>query len=224
MSAYQNERDVQELDVRGYYLERYRTTAPGEQEWNTGTAMPELVSLVMSGRLRPGSRVLDLGCGIGTESVFLAARGFEVSALDISPNAVGRGRRLADVYGVRVDWRVGDALDLPFEAGEFEVVTDRGCFHCLHGHERAAFSEQVARVLAPGGLYVLRCFASQRPGEPWPDVSGDFVTRTFGVGSKDLWDTFGERFTCERLELVSSFADEDRPEPYGWFSLWYRRP
>lgn len=212
------------LDVRGYYLEKYRTTTPGDHEWNTGTAMPELVNLVMSGRIAPGSRILDIGCGIGTESVFLASRGFAVSALDISPNAIERGRGLADVYGVSVSWRVGDVLDLPYEAGTFDVVTDRGCFHCLRDHERPGFSEQLARVLVPGGLYVLRCFSAQRPGRPWPDVSRDFVTRTFGVGSEELWDTFGTRFTCERMELVSSFADEDRPEPYGWYSLWYRKP
>src|SRR5215469_2761534 len=55
-------------------------------------------------RLSAGSRVLDLGCGEGRDSVYFAARGFEVTGLDVSPEAVAKGRRLAEEREVQVQW------------------------------------------------------------------------------------------------------------------------
>jgi ubiquinone/menaquinone biosynthesis C-methylase UbiE len=210
------------LNVRQYYMQRYNETKPVEQEWNAGTSMPELVNLVIEGRMPLGADVLDIGCGIGTEAVFLAARGYQVSAVDISADAIVKARELADVYGVDVNWNVADVLHLPMEDQSFDVITDRGCFHCIREDEREQFAAEIARVLRPGGLYVLRCFSTQLPGLPNPDNGNDFVVKTFGVSSRDLWNTFNPSFICEKMELVASFPSPDRPTPYGWYCLWYK--
>ncbi|MFH8404393.1 class I SAM-dependent methyltransferase [Streptomyces sp. NPDC018019] len=209
-------------EIREYYLNCYETTAPAGQQWTTATAAPELVSLVRSGALPQGASVLDIGCGVGSESVYLAGAGFKVTAVDIAPQAVERGRALAEVYGYSVDWHVGDVLDLPFGQGTFDAVTDRGCFHCLRAHERERFAQEVARMLRPGGLYVLRCVSSQRPGQVRPDDASHFV-RTFGVSSTELWEAFGPHFQAEHMELGSASPDADPSSPYGWYCLWRRR-
>lgn len=210
------------LNVRQYYLHKYHETKPAEQEWNAGTAMPELINLVIEGRFPQEANVLDIGCGIGTEAVFLASRGYQVSAVDISADAIARAKELASVYGVDVNWQVSDVLHLPMEDQSYDVITDRGCFHCIREDEREQFAAEIARVLKPGGLYVLRCFSNQIPGIPKLVDNDDFVIKTFGVSSCDLWSTFDKSFICEKMELVASFPALDRPSPYGWYSLWYK--
>ncbi|MGV4924087.1 class I SAM-dependent methyltransferase [Streptomyces sp. BHT-5-2] len=209
-------------EIRDYYFQAYENTDPSEQQWTTATAAPELVELVRSGALPQGGSVLDIGCGVGSESVYLAGAGFDVTAVDIAPRAVERGRALAEVYGYTVDWHVADVLELPFEDRQFDAVTDRGCFHCLRAPERARFAEGIARVLRPNGLYVLRCVSSQRLGQLEADAASHFV-RTFGVSSTDLWEAFGSQFQVEHMELGSAAPDKDAATPYGWYCLWRRR-
>src|SRR5262249_61919566 len=55
-------------------------------------------------RLTPSARVLDLGCGEGRDSVYFASRGFEVTGLDVSADAVAKGRRLADERQLPIQW------------------------------------------------------------------------------------------------------------------------
>src|ERR671914_249851 len=63
--------------------------------------------------LTPG-RALDVGCGEGADAIWLAGRGWMVTAIDISDVAVGRAREAAAVAGAEVDWVCGDALQTPF--------------------------------------------------------------------------------------------------------------
>jgi SAM-dependent methyltransferase len=72
--------------------------------------------------LSPG-RALDVGCGEGADAIWLAGRGWEVSAIDISGVAIGRAREAAKLAGVAVDWVVGDVLQTPFQARSFDLVS-----------------------------------------------------------------------------------------------------
>ncbi|RDI17422.1 class I SAM-dependent methyltransferase [Lentzea flaviverrucosa] len=79
----------------------YRTWAPWE-----GEARPELVDLVTSGRIAPG-RAIDLGCGSGANSIFLAEHGFDVTGVDHSPVGLAKARR-ATPPSLSVGWLPGD--------------------------------------------------------------------------------------------------------------------
>jgi SAM-dependent methyltransferase len=72
--------------------------------------------------LGPG-RALDVGCGEGADAIWLARRGWAVTAIDISKVALGRAREAADQSGVSVEWLVGDALEMPLPAGSFDLVS-----------------------------------------------------------------------------------------------------
>lgn len=128
--------------------------------WETDRVAVQLREHLDANVLTP-CRVLEIGCGTGTDSVELARRGFEVSARDWSPTAIERARERAQPAGVTVDFEVGS---FPEGAGEFELVYDCGCFHTnATAEERSAFADEVARCLRPGGRWFSLAGSTEGP-------------------------------------------------------------
>ncbi|PEA54759.1 SAM-dependent methyltransferase [Bacillus pseudomycoides] len=200
------------VDIRSGFTYLYSTKKPAAHEWVAGTASPELTNLVWNQTIKPGSKVLEVGCGIGTEAVFLAVRDMDVTAIDISPKAIESAKSLAEVYGVDVDFKVADALNIPVQDNEFDIFCDQGCFHHLTDEERPKYVSEILRVLKPGGMLVLRAFSDKIPGGPQPRR----------ITSKELLDTFSSELQLEHLERSLSFSTEQRQFPLGWFSIWYK--
>ncbi len=105
--------------------------------------------------LAPGSRVLDLACGIGRHAVAMAARGFRVTGFDFNERYLALGRAAAEKAGVTVDWRQGDMRAMAFDA-EFDGVYS---YFTSFGYFDDAENEQVlgriARTLKPGGRLLM---------------------------------------------------------------------
>src|SRR6516165_6750673 len=72
--------------------------------------------------LKPGMRVLDVGCGTGNQSIPAARAGVEVTAVDIAPNLLVQAAARAQQERLNIDLREADAEELPFNDGEFDVV------------------------------------------------------------------------------------------------------
>lgn len=141
--------------------------------WDTGVAPPEIVAMVESGKVPRGAaapRALDLGCGTGTNAIYLAQKGFEVTGIDVSGRAISMARRktrsaqLTD--RVRLErgdvtlmrrWAVGHSIDF---------ACDIGCFHNLSSEARARYVTALTAVLKPGAIYMLYAF------EPGGDQRG----------------------------------------------------
>jgi SAM-dependent methyltransferase len=101
----------------------------------------------------PAGRALDLAAGEGRNAVWLAGRGWRVTAVDFSPVAVGKGRRLAEAHGVRVEWITSDLLGYVPPTETFDVVLV--AYLHLPAPDRAAILARAADALAPGGLLVV---------------------------------------------------------------------
>ena len=71
----------------------------------------------------PPGRALDVGCGEGADAIWLAQRGWTVTAIDVSDLAVSRAREAAELGGAAVEWVCGDALQTPFPARSFDLVS-----------------------------------------------------------------------------------------------------
>jgi len=101
-----------------------------------------------------GKKVLDVGCGTGIWSVFLAAAGAEVWAIDISPHSVELAGRRAELHGLgeRVHAAVMSAMDLEFPADFFDLAHGQDILHHL---DVDRFGREVQRVLALGGRAVF---------------------------------------------------------------------
>ncbi len=122
----------------------------GFTPWEIGRPDPLLVEAVEGGLLPPG-RLLEIGCGTGANARYMAAAGWEVVALDLSPTALEAARSSGD--GVR--YEVHDLLAEPAPGGPFDAAFDRGCFHIFHDPaDRARFAARVAEALRPGGCWL----------------------------------------------------------------------
>lgn len=119
--------------------------------------------------LLPAGRALDLGCGAGRNVRFLAARGHRVDGIDLSAEAIGWARDEGVPEGASL--HVGDAFGDAGSAlaGPYDLVYDSGCLHHLPPHRRVAYLALLDRLLAPGGLFGVVCFADGAMGATRPD-------------------------------------------------------
>ncbi|RFU82925.1 class I SAM-dependent methyltransferase [Streptomyces triticagri] len=130
-----------------------------------------LVSYLDRGLLPSGGRALDLGCGPGRNALLLAARGFEVDAVDLSPSAIDWAEERARDAGATIRFLCADAFTTDLITGPYDLVFDSGCFHHLPPHRRISYLALLDRVLAPGGRFGLTCFATGGMGSELPDES-----------------------------------------------------
>jgi 2-polyprenyl-3-methyl-5-hydroxy-6-metoxy-1,4-benzoquinol methylase len=98
-----------------------------------------------------GKRVLDLGCGWGNFSVWLAKQGAQVTAVDLSEALLDAARVLAEANGVTCEFRVADIVALPFDDGQFDVVTGIAILHHLSEQDVRSAIGECRRVLKSGG-------------------------------------------------------------------------
>jgi SAM-dependent methyltransferase len=113
------------------------------------------VGRTVVGKAEPGGgeRVLDIACGAGNATIPAAKTGAEVTGLDLTPELLEAGRAAAAEAGVEIDWVEGDAEQLPFEDGSFDVVLS--VFGIMFAPDQRAAAQEAARVLAPGGRLAI---------------------------------------------------------------------
>lgn len=136
----------------------------GELPWDTGEPAPQLVELVEEGVVPPG-RALEVGCGTGTNAIWLAGRGFDVHGVDVSERAIEMAKSKASAAEGSLELTALDFLHDELPGGPFDFVFDRGVLHTFDDAEdRARFAERVAGLLAPGGRWL--CIAGSTEGPP----------------------------------------------------------
>lgn len=98
--------------------------------------------------------LVEIGCGTGTNTVWLAEAGFDALGLDLSSTAVAMARARATRADTECSFEVTDFLNDELPRGPFGMAFDRGCFHCFDdAAERSLFAARVASLLEPEGLW-----------------------------------------------------------------------
>ncbi|MEP7059817.1 MAG: class I SAM-dependent methyltransferase [Actinomycetota bacterium] len=143
----------------------------GHARWDTGVTPPEVLALIAGDDPLPPGRALDLGCGTGTNALYLAARGWEVIGVDFSPLAISAARKkLAGRAEMRASFILADVTRLT-EAGvtgSFDFVVDIGCFHGVHRSRRRSYAAEVTTLTRSGSTLLMFAFGSRLhlPGHP----------------------------------------------------------
>jgi SAM-dependent methyltransferase len=164
---------------------------------------PSAARLVGHSRLRSGKTVLDVGCGTGVVALTAARAGARVTGLDLTPELLARAREHSQLAGVEVAWQEGDAEQMPFPDGSFDVVLSQ-FGHMFAPRPEVALAEML-RVLRSGGtiafstwppeLFIGRAFnlvgqyaPPPPPGVSPPSLWGEpsMVRQRLGAAVKDV--------------------------------------
>ena len=113
----------------------YRKYPLEELGWELGKPRPLLVEYMQKG-LIPKGKALDICCGAGTNTVYLAQNGFEVTGIDISKTALEMAKKKAHQAKVNINFLTESFIDLSFSDEEFDFVFDMGCFHHVEVEDR----------------------------------------------------------------------------------------
>jgi cyclopropane fatty-acyl-phospholipid synthase-like methyltransferase len=153
----------------------------GDAPWDIGRPQPAVVRLEEAGEIV--GRVVDLGCGTGDNSCYLASRGHPVRGLDLAPTAIARAREKARDRGLRAEFRIADALALGVPRPRFDTAIDCGLFHTFSDDDRPRYAASVRRMLRPGGRMFVLCFCEREPNWGGPRrVTQSEIRAAFAVG------------------------------------------
>jgi SAM-dependent methyltransferase len=154
----------------------YRT--PGRAPWDTGRASKQLTHVVESGQLQP-CRAVVLGCGTGTNAIYLAQQGFKVTGVDIAPTALSLAAKKAKQANVDVRWVLAD-VTAPPELGPFDFVFDRGCYHGVRQQNAPGYVSAVTRLTRSGAKVLIMAGNAKdtRAGGP-PKVTEEQIRNDF---------------------------------------------
>lgn len=159
----------------------------------------ELVEGNGSPALSPAT-ALDLGCGTGDNSIYLAQHGWQVTGVDFTPKALQKARAKADANNVSVTFVHADVTRLSSTGvgSGFTLIVDNGCIHGMSDHDRVAYAREVTAVTTPDARLLIVAFT---PGA------------VFGV--RGIEQTGVERLFSPGWMLLSAETESDQPTDGG---------
>jgi len=209
--------DFNLFDERSTFERLYdAASAPGDLPWHRDEPWPMLERVVHD--RGEGGRAVDLGCGAGIYSVYLAEQGYDVTGVDLMPEAVEMAADRADAAGVDLTLSEADILQWRGD-GPYDLVLDASCMHSFTGVDRDAYHRRLLH--------------------DWLADDGDYVLVHFGKKHLLDWRPMGPRRRT-RAEVVDEFSPplvetayaEDEltgvPLPVGprprMGQYWFQRP
>jgi SAM-dependent methyltransferase len=172
----------------------------------------ELVRLVESKTLRP-VRTLDLGCGTGADAIYLAKRGFEMTAVDSSLTALERARVRAERDDAVLRFVPADAFEFGHTAGQFDLVYDIGLYHYIRQTDLEPFLDLLWRVTRPGSHYFTVAARKEEASHDGPPA----------VGKRQMHLELGRLFELVEIRECR-LASPNVPAGYPAWSCLMRRP
>ncbi len=175
---------------------------------------PTLFLAEITRQRKPG-RALDIGCGAGTDSVFLARQGWQVTALDFMPKALEYTGQRARAAGVEVNPVEADITEWQVP-GEYDLVLDHGLLHNMDPVRHPAYRERVLKALAKDGDFALLHWHPRFPGQANGKMGPRRVDREEikAFFAPELQERF---FAREEFEDLPDLVGGGMTQAYYWF-------
>ncbi|MEZ6065932.1 MAG: class I SAM-dependent methyltransferase [Planctomycetaceae bacterium] len=180
--------------------------------WDSGRPSAELVRVLATNEI-PRGRVLELGCGSGTNAIYLAQQGFEVTAIDIAPAALELARQRAEQAHVTINFIEADVHRFDTPGPRFDFLFDRGCYHCCRRIDLAGYLRTHELCLRPDAWALM---LTGNADDPKPDGPPKLTAAELTAELEPLY----------RFIALHEFRFEDPggiPGPLGWSTLLRKR-
>ena len=184
---------------RWKFILQYRR---GQTPWDTSITPPEVMGFI---REHAPGKVLDLGCGTGTNAITLVQHGWQATGVDFVPKAIRTARQKAIAAGLSIDFHVADVTDLSFLTGLYDYILDIGCLFTLNEKDRLAYAESIFRLLQSRGWYMLYAWMPRT-----------FKGRPIGISAEDV-----KRLLSPTLAEVKIVIGKENGFPSAWY--WFQR-
>jgi SAM-dependent methyltransferase len=181
----------------------------GFKPWDTGVSPPELKELIEGPDARRPGRALDLGCGTGTNAIYMAQHGWDVTAIDFTPRAIAMAKAKVEASNVNPRIILGDVTRLEeLGVGDgFSLVFDLGCLHSIPTDRRDDYAKGVTEVTISGADYLVFGFY-RNPNRLTP----------LKLTQEELEQRFGQSW-----DIVRTWGGQDPDRfPARWYHLTRR--
>lgn len=160
--------------------------------------------------------ILDLGCGLGRHTILFAVNGFDVHAFDLSREAVEKTKEWAEELNLKVNYKVGDMLELPYDDNSMDGML---CFNVISHTDTQGIKKvisEINRVLRPGGECYLTLGSKDSWGfkqEDWPMADKNTRIRMEEGPEKGIphffadYELIVELFKDNNIELIKHVED-----------------
>ncbi|MCI4372431.1 MAG: class I SAM-dependent methyltransferase, partial [Thermoplasmata archaeon] len=169
----------------------YEETPFEKLPWFSPDPYPPLVDAVQAGWFKPPGPILDVGCGAGSNVLWLTTQGFRATGIDIAPGAIAAAESRRTQSTKHAKFLVDDVLESALPPGHFRGAVDAGCFHTLPIRKRSQYASGLARLLKPEATYLLSWIGREE-------------TRAWGPPHRpsvnEITETFESLFRVERVE------------------------
>lgn len=172
--------------------------------WTRSAPPKELTELIEDGEIKP-CKALDIGCGEGFYSIYLASKGFDVTGIDFSEKAIEYAKKNAAKHGAHIMFIAMNVVDLPQLKEKFDFVLEWGVLHHIMPPQRQRYIKNVANILNRGGKYLSICFNVQddsfgTPGEKYK--TSELGTKLYFSSQDELEKLFQKHFSIMEAKIT----------------------
>ncbi len=179
------------LDKKPFWEDQYSTT-DGIKTFNNGNPSLEIKKLVDE-YLKSG-RAVEFGCGAGRDSIYLAANGFDVTALDISATGIAKLKEIAAENNLKINVDVKDMREFNYE-GEYDLFVAVGCLHLITRNDQMVLFEKIKKHTRKNGFNIINVFTNEVPTPP--DME-PFFLGLFNKG--ELFEIYNDWEIIDKIE------------------------
>lgn len=173
--------------------------------WTRTNPPQELIELVESGKIKP-CKAIDIGCGEGFYSIYLALKGFDILGIDLSEKAIQYAKENAASLGVNARFIAMDIVNLEQLKEKFDFVFEWGVMHHIMPPQRQKYVEYVNKLLSQDGKYLSVCFNEKSPefggsGKGYRETS--IGTRIYYSSQNELRELFKPHFHIIETKIIT---------------------